>query len=78
MWTAPKYKTEMDRPIRYVVYRFDAGEKIDLSNGARIIGLTPNTWFNLSPRNSTGHSVFVITALDRLQNESRPAKVKMK
>ena len=78
MWTAPKYKTEMDRPIRYVVYRFGAGEKIDLSNGARIIGLTPNTWFNLSPDDATGRCVFVITALDRLQNESRPAKVKVK
>ncbi len=81
MWTAPKYKSELDRPIRYVIYRFRADEKIDLSNGARIIGFTPNTYFRLEGQRvneSTGRQVYVITALDRLQNESRPEKVKVK
>lgn len=78
MWTAPKYKTELDRPIRYVVYRFRADEKIDLSNGARIIGFTPNTYFRLGSGQVEGKSRYVITALDRLQNESSPVKVKVK
>ena len=75
MWTAPKYKTEMDRPIRYVVYRFAQGEKVDLADGARIVGLTPNTWFNLTPETGSNRYVYFITALDHVQNESRPAKV---
>ena len=74
MWTTPKYKSELDRPIRYVIYRFRSDEELDLSNGARIIGFTPNTYFNLTPE--SGRFVFVITTLDRLQNESRPMKVK--
>ena len=81
MWTAPKYKTELDRPVRYVVYRFRAGENIDLSNGARIIGLTPNTYFELGRRqadSSDGRVTYVITAIDRLQNESKPITIKAK
>ena len=76
MWTAPKYKSELDRPIRYVVYRFAPDERIDISNGARIIGLTPNSYFQLGEGNPQG--VYVITSIDRLQNESRPVTIKVR
>ena len=78
MWTAPKYKTEMDRPIRYVIYRFAKGEKADISDGSHIVGLTANTWFTLVPETGSNQYVYAVTALDRLQNESHPVTLKVK
>jgi len=78
MWTAPKYKTELDRPIRYVVYRFARGEKVDLSNPAHIVALTNHNYFNLTPQTMNQEYTYVITALDRLQNESRPTAIKVR
>lgn len=55
-------------PLRYAVYRFNKGEKMDLNNAERIIALT------LEPRyvdEGTPTDVFyVVTTLDRLWNES--------
>jgi hypothetical protein len=70
-WTAPNSKYESDRAVRYVVYRFGGKERVDLDNPAHIIGTTPNTFFNLKDYAVKGKSVFVVTALDRLQNESK-------
>jgi hypothetical protein len=35
-WTVPKYKEELDRPVKYVVYRFVKGEKVDLNDATKI------------------------------------------
>lgn len=75
-WEAPAFKNEMDRPIRYVVYRFSKGEKVDIGKAQHIVGITPNTYFALQPENGRKDYVFVVTALDRLQNESPEKKVK--
>lgn len=77
-WTAPKAKTEMDRAIAYVVYRFNHKEKIDLENPARIVTITGNTMLKLPYENGATKYVYVITALDRLHNESKPVKRKVK
>lgn len=78
MWGAPKAKKELDRAHLYVVYRFAAGERIDLSNPHRIVGLTENTYWPLSAIDNPASATFVVTALDRLQNESKGRKVKVK
>ena len=74
-WTAPKYKKELDRPVQYVVYRFAKGEKQDISDPRHIFAITRDKQV-LLPGNQAGHT-FLITALDRLQNESKPAKVRL-
>lgn len=70
-WTAPGCKHEADRATRYVVYRFGGNEKVDLNSPYHIIGTTQNTFFALKDHAQKGKNVFVITALDRLQNESK-------
>lgn len=75
LWKAPKFKNEMDRPVRYVVYRFSRGEKINLEDGTHIVGLTSNTYYTLSPESGASRYCYVVTALDRLQNESKEEKV---
>ena len=77
-WTAPKAKTEMDRARQYVVYCFTKGEKIDISKTEHILGVTNKTMFKLPYQNGRQKFIYVVTALDRLQNESKAVKKKVK
>ncbi len=56
-------------PLRYVVYRFSGSERPDLENAARILAITGDAHYIDAA--SPGNSVYIITALDRLWNESK-------
>ena len=79
-WTAPKDKKagEMDIAKQYVVYRFAKKEKINLDDPAHIVGITSNTFYKLPYEKGKQKYTYVVTALDRLQNESKPGKKKVK
>ena len=77
-WTAPKYRDEMNRPVRYVVYRFVKGEKHDLHDATKIVGFTQAPFFPLTYQGGEVKYTYVVTALDRLHNESKPQKKKIK
>ena len=77
-WTEPKGKTEMDKAKSYVVYRFPAGAKIDLYDASAIVAITSGCHFRLPYTKGKEKYTYVVTALDRLQNESKPVKVKVK
>lgn len=77
-WDAPKGKKPMDKVCSYAVYRYAKGEHIDIDApdaGNHLIAITSNTQYQLVG-NQMNH-VFVVTALDRLQNESSPVKIKL-
>lgn len=59
--------------IRYLIYRFPKEAQIDLSKNEYIIGLTQNKGFWDYEVKERGEYKYVLTALDRLWNESRPA-----
>ncbi|MDO4994511.1 MAG: family 10 glycosylhydrolase [Bacteroidales bacterium] len=75
-WDAPKAKKEQDRAVQYVVYDFQPKEKIRLDNPANILCITRSTRVDL-PAQLKGHTI-VVTALDRLHNESKGVKLKLK
>lgn len=77
-WQEPSARTEMDRATKYVVYRFLKGEPIDLEDPSHIVTITPNTYYNLPYSGGRTKYVYVVTALDRLSNESLPVKKKAK
>ncbi|MDR0938953.1 MAG: family 10 glycosylhydrolase [Mediterranea sp.] len=77
-WTAPKAKTEMDRAIQYVVYRFDNKEDVDLDNPSNIVAITHDTFYKLPEGNGKTKCRYVVTALDRLHNESKSVSKKVK
>ncbi|MBQ8462908.1 MAG: family 10 glycosylhydrolase [Prevotella sp.] len=77
-WTAPKGKNWDDVATRYVVYRFEKGEKVNTDDPAKIVAVTPNTYYKLPYANGHQKYTYVVTALDRLQNESKPAKKTVK
>lgn len=76
-WTAPKAKTLMDEAIRYVIYRFERGEKIDLEDPSHIVAITPNEYYKLPYVDGQKKYTYVVTALDRLHNESKYKRKKV-
>lgn len=75
-WTAPApggQEKETDA-IRFVVYQFFPGEKVDIEDSQAIIALTPATSLLLgdSDDSSVKGCTFVVTSLDRMNRESDP------
>ncbi|OJV55517.1 MAG: hypothetical protein BGO31_19340 [Bacteroidetes bacterium 43-16] len=60
--------------LKYMVYRFVKNEAVDLNNATRIIGLTQQSNF-VDEVNDGRQYKYVITALDRLWNESKASQV---
>ena len=79
-WTKPKGKGWKDEAVKYVVYGFDSKEKPDTDDATKIVGVTSDTFMKLpSSAASRGErKVYLVTALDRMSNESKPAKTKVK
>jgi len=77
-WTAPKAKTEMDAAKFYVIYCFPKGHKIDINSSTYIFAVTSETMYKLPYNFGNEKYTYVVTALDRLQNESKPVKIKVK
>lgn len=77
-WTAPRAKKAMDEARSYVVYRFARGERIDISDPSHIVAITPRTYLQLPYVDGRIPYVYVVTALDRLHNESKPVKKSVK
>ena len=75
-WTAPKGRGWQDEAAQYVVYRFENGEKIDIDNPSKIVKLTTDCHYELPAQ--PGKFTYVVTALDRMHNESKPVKKKVK
>ena len=76
-WQPPRGRGWKDEAVKYVVYRFDKGERINLDNTSHLVAVTVNTFYEI-PATAPIPSVYVVTALDRLQNESKGVKVKVK
>lgn len=77
-WTAPKAKTAMDEAHSYVVYRFAKGEPININDPSRIVTITQDTFYKMPYTNGMTQYTYVVTALDRMQNESKVAKKRVK
>ena len=77
-WKAPKAKKWSDEAVKYVVYRFDKKERLDIDDPTKIVAITDNNHFELPEQPRKTQQVYVVTALDRLQNESSIKKVKVK
>ena len=77
-WTKPKGKKWNDEVKKYVVYRFSPGEKVNIENPARIVAITSDEFIKLPFVDGSTRYTYVVTALDRLSNESKGAKKKIK
>lgn len=77
-WTAPKSKAWNDKATKYVIYRFNKGEKVNINDASKIIAITPNSFYKLPYENGKTKYTYVVTALNRIQNESKAVSKKVK
>lgn len=69
-WTKPRGKGWKKEAVKYLVYRFNRNETVDLEQEKNIVGITSNCFMRI-----TTPGVYVVTALDRMSNESSGVKV---
>ena len=77
VWIPQECDDVMDAPAKYVVYRFVKGEKVDMDSVANIVAITKQPYYKIPPTDC-GKIRYVVTVLDRLQNESKGVKCKVK
>lgn len=77
-WKAPKGNGWKDEVAKYVVYQFDASEPLNIDDASHIITITDKNAIKVLRPKSVGKYVFVVTALDRMSNESGITKKKVK
>lgn len=68
----------MDRAVQYVVYRFDGKEKVNIDDASHIVAITRNNFYKLPYDDGKTKYRYVVTALDRLYNESKSVSKKVK
>ncbi len=76
-WTAPKGDSWNDKAAKYVVYRFRKGDKLNTDDPSKIVAITTQPFYKLPYSNGKEKWVYAVTALDRLQNESKVVKKKI-
>ena len=74
VWQEPPATTEMDRAVRYCIYRFDPKEPVDLENAEKIVKVVGKNEYTLPAQKENKEYLYVVTALDRMWNESAPTK----
>ncbi len=77
-WTAPKGEGWKNKAVKYVVYRFAKGEKVNTEDPSKIVCVTGDTYCKLPYQDGKSRYVYAVTALDRMQNESKVVKKKVK
>ena len=77
-WTAPKEKRWGDIVEKYVVYRFHKGEDLNIDDASKIVAITADTHFELPDAEPKSRYVYLVTAIDRMSNESKTVKKKVK
>ncbi len=76
-WKTAKSKKWDDETNRYVVYRFEEGEKVNLDNASKILAVSYDSSFKLPYVKEKKYN-YVVTALDRVGNESKGKKKKVR
>ena len=73
-WTPPRGTGWKREARQYVVYRFAKGEKVNTEDASHIVAVTPDTHYKLPYDRGLQKYTYVVTALDRLHNESKTRK----
>ena len=77
-WTPSNGKKWDTQSVKYVVYRFAKGEKVNIDDASKIVAITDQFFYKLPYEDGKEKFTYVVTALNRIQNESKPAKKSVK
>ncbi|OYZ44172.1 MAG: hypothetical protein B7Y19_09240 [Sphingobacteriales bacterium 24-40-4] len=73
-WQAPTVASDGDKAFGYVIYRVNRGERMDIEQSHHILKISfkaSETTFTDTLVNANRSYTYVVTALDRLKNESQ-------
>ncbi|MGC9151322.1 MAG: glycoside hydrolase family 10 protein [Microbacter sp.] len=70
-WDPAPFTNEFNKSAYFCIYRFKINEPINLNDGTHIVAIQHETQFTI--QNANKKATFVITALNRLYNESSPS-----
>lgn len=77
-WKRRETDDELQKQIYFCIYRFEKGEKKNLENGANLIATTRDTYYLLPYDDGKTKYEYVVTAVDRVHNESKGNSTKVK
>ena len=77
-WTEPKGSGWKDKAVKFVVYKFESDEKVNLADVSKIVSMTTKNFYRLPYKDGKTKVTYVVTALDRMSNESDGVAVKVK
>lgn len=77
-WKAEQSATNPELARYFVIYRFGIKEPVDISNPAKIVAITPNTYYMLPYNKGKEKYRYLVTAVDRFHNESQGKSKKIK
>lgn len=77
-WQPSKAKSWKDEVTKYVVYKFAPGESVNTEDASKIVMITSSTSLVMPYEDGTQKYTYVVTALDRMSNESAGVKKKVK
>ena len=75
MWDVPELALDKEAVYGYVIYRFQKDEAINTNDPSHILRIlygTETSFTDLTGKPEQEY-IYVVTALDRLKNESEPA-----
>lgn len=75
-WKPRKTNDEMQKQIYYCIYRFAENEPIDLSDASHLVATTRYTAYMMPYKDGKTKYIYVVTAVDRMHNESPKGKSK--
>ena len=81
LWNAPLTTDPMQQAVRYVVYRFAAGQPVNIDDAPSIVAITGEPCLLLPPakdKKNRGTWQYAVTAVDRCNNESAPTVLTVK
>ena len=77
-WDVPAYTSWKDKPVKYVVYRFASKSRQNLADPSAIVGITKYPFCKIADAGKKAPGYYVVTALNRIQNEGLPAGKRVK
>lgn len=77
-WTPRKEKNELEQAVKYCVYMFDKKKHIDLDDTSALLTVTTKNYVKLPDMGGKVKCYYVITAVDRFNNESKKVIKKVK
>lgn len=75
-WNKRKEKDEMQKQIYFCVYKFEENEPVNLDDATKLVTTTRDTFYKLPYTNGAKKYTYVVTAVDRMHNESEKGSAK--